>query len=43
MDDPYDFLNPDNDLKNKECAECGQPHANKGNYCSLHCANASML
>jgi len=41
MNDPYDFLNPDNQT-DKECAECGSPNYNIGNYCSLLCANESM-
>jgi hypothetical protein len=40
--DPYDFLNPANEMNDKECAECSEPHANKGSYCSLACANESM-
>lgn len=36
-----DLLPPENEY-NKECAECGTPHVNNGNYCSLLCANESM-
>ena len=43
MESEYrDITPPENEL-DKECPECGSPHANKGAYCSLHCASTSMF
>ena len=43
MESEYRDLDPPQNELDKECPECGEPHKNTGNFCSLICANASML
>ena len=38
----YRDITPPEEDYTKECTECGEPHLNKGNYCSLACASESM-
>jgi hypothetical protein len=42
MENYDDWLADQPQSDEKNCDECGEPHQNKGFYCSLQCASESM-